>query len=198
MQNTRRSQTTTALRRRRRRIWLVAAVVAVLAITVAYGFLATCEICTAAYQIILRGTVAQNCTINVVTDAQAQSLPLAATGAQHVRVGIVSQACNKKVGYTLTVASDNCPQVPTGAKVSDAISGESLSYSTEFGNPTTGGSQAAVTGLLANACGNQIGRDVTNAKIQDEQSVIFVNFTGSNALAAGTYQDMLTITMNVK
>jgi hypothetical protein len=157
-----------------------------------------CEICQAANDIILQGTVAQNCTVDVTTDAAAGNLPLTSTGAQRVQVGSVLQNCNKKVGYTLAVTSANCAAAPTGAKVADSVSGEYLVYSGEFANPTTGGSTASVTGLLASACTGQTGRDVTNAKIISETSTVYVNFTGDAGLAAGTYQDTLTITMNVK
>lgn len=157
-----------------------------------------CEICQAANDILLQGTVAQNCTVDVTTLAAAGNLPLTTAGAQRVQVGSVLQNCNKKVGYTLVVSSATCATAPTGAKISDPVSGETLAYSGEFANPTTGGSTASVTGLLASSCDTQIGRDVTNAKITAETSTVFVNFTGNAALAAGTYQDTLTVTMNVK
>lgn len=157
-----------------------------------------CDICQAANDILLQGTVAQNCTIDVSAAAAASNLPLTTAGAQRVQVGSVQQSCNKKVGYTLAVTSATCATAPAGAKVTDSVSGDYIAYSGEFANPTTGGSQASVTGLLASACTAQVGRDVTNAKIVGESSTVFVNFTGDAGLAAGTYQDTLTITMNVK
>lgn len=165
---------------------------------VAIVLFSDCDVCEAANQILLQGTVAQNCTINVSTEPGAGNLPLTTTGAQRVQVGIVNQSCNKKVGYTLDVTSANCAAAPAGAKVIDAVSAELLAFSAEFNNPTTGGSTATVTGLLASACGGQTGRNVTNAKITNENSNVFVNFTGDPALGAGTYQDTLTVTMNVK
>lgn len=157
-----------------------------------------CEICQAANDILLQGTVAQNCTVDVTATAGATTLPLTTAGAQRVQVGSVLQNCNKKLGYTLAVTSASCATAPAGAKVVDSVSGEYLAYSGEFANPTTGGSTASVTGLLASACAGQTGRDVTNAKITAETSTVYINFTGSADLAAGTYQDTLTITMNVK
>jgi len=159
---------------------------------------AGCEFCEAANTILLQGTVAQNCTIDVTTLAAASALPLTTTSAQRIQVGNALQNCNKKTGYTLTIESQTCADAPAGAKVVDAVSTESLAYSGEFANPTTGGSLPSVTNLLASACTSQIGRDVTNAKITAETSAIYVNFTGSASLAAGTYSDTLTITMNVK
>lgn len=181
--------------------WLTGgAAVSIVAIGLAVGLTQypDCEICQAANDILLQGTVAQNCTVDVIAAAAASNLPLTTPGAQRVQVGTVQQNCNKKVGYTLAVTSATCATAPAGAKVIDAVSGESLAYSGEFANPTTGGSQASVTGLLATVCTAQIGRDVTDAKVVGETSTVFVNFTGDGGLAAGTYQDTLTITMNVK
>lgn len=189
-----------ASRRRNTRIKLVAATFAALAISVS-GFVwlfTECDICDAANEIILRGTVAQNCTISVAADAQATNLPLTTVGAQRVQVGTITQRCNKKNGYTLSVTSTNCATAPAGAKVADPVGGEYLAYAAEFSNPTTGGSQASVTGLLAAVCSGQYGRDVTNSKISGEISTVFINFTGTDELGAGTYQDTLTISMNVK
>jgi hypothetical protein len=151
-----------------------------------------------ANQIFLQGVVSANCTIDVTADPAALMLPLTAAGLKRIRVGTVQQSCNKKSGYALLVESANCAVLPTGAKVSDAVSGEHLAYSVEFDNPNTGGSQSVVTGLLANACSDAIGRSVTNAKIVSESSEVYVAYTGSSLLAAGTYQDTLTITLNLK
>ncbi|MEQ8817556.1 MAG: hypothetical protein RLO51_22520 [Thalassobaculum sp.] len=184
-----------------RKKWLLAGAAAVVVIGTGVGLVLRpdgCDICQAANDILLQGSVAQNCTVDVTTEAAAGSLPLTTAGAQRVQVGTVLQNCNKKVGYTLAVTSANCAAAPTGAKVVDSVSTEYLAYSGEFANPTTGGSTASVTGLLASACAGQTGRDVTNAKIISETSTVFVNFTGNTGLAAGTYQDTLTITMNVK
>lgn len=152
----------------------------------------------AAQNIQLQGIAAQNCTIDVTADAAASTLPLTTAGAQRIQVGTVTQTCNKKAGYTLSVTSSNCAAAPTGGKVVDAVAGEHLSYSGEFANPTTGGSTASVTGLLASACSSQVARDVTNAKISGEISTVFVNFTGDAALGAGTYTDTLTVVLAVK
>ena len=81
------------------------------------------------------------------------------------------------------------------------IDNESLRYSVEFNNPTTGGSQAVVTGLLATACSGAsavVGRDVTNSRIFNELSRIYINYSGDSGLAADSYTDTLTITMVVK
>lgn len=189
------------MKARGKRHWaLAAAVVAAGAATgtAVIGNLAGHDILEAANTILLQGTVAHSCSIEVTTDTAAASLPLTSAGAQRVRVGSVQQNCNKRVGYSISVTSQNCAAQPTGAKVIDPASNEHLVYSTEFQNPTTGGSQPSVTGLLSQACSGQFGRDVAGAKVSGEVSTVFVNFTGAPSLSAGTYQDTLTLTMNVR
>jgi hypothetical protein len=181
------------------KLWhIVGASIGAIVVAAGLSLFSDCEICEAANQILLQGTVAQNCTIDVTAAGAATNLPLTAGGSQHVQVGTVLQNCNKKIGYTLTVASLNCSAGTAGAKVVDPVSAEVLAYSAEFTNPTDGGSQADVTDLLQSACTSQVARDVTNWKARNETSTVFVNFTGDSGLAAGTYQDTLTITMNVK
>ncbi len=169
------------------------AVVSIAAITAAIFGLGPAN---AANQIILTGSIAQNCTLNVTPDPAALTLNLTG-GAQRVTVGTVSQNCNKKAGYTLVVSSANCAAAPTGAKLVGTVGGEALAYSVESQNPTTGGSAAGVTGLLATSCTAQNARVVSNAKITGENSTVFVNYTGNAGLGADTYQDTLTLTMNV-
>lgn len=150
-----------------------------------------------ATQITLTGTVAQNCTIDVTADANASSLNLTAAGSQHVQIGTILQNCNKKAGYTVTVTSANCATGTAGAKVIGALaSPENLAYSVSATNPSTGGSTNP-TGLLATVCTAQVARTVTNAKISGETSTVFADYTGNTALAADTYTDTLTFTMNV-
>lgn len=147
----------------------------------------------------LAGSIGQNCTITVTATPEASTLDLTATS--RVRVGDIVQSCNKKAGYRLTVGSDNCSTGTAGAKlIGAATTPESLRYSGEFNNPTTGSSQATVTGLLSTACAGDtfiLGRSVTNAKINAETSGVFVNYTGDPTLGADTYTDVLRITMVV-
>jgi spore coat protein U-like protein len=181
-------------------LYLRAALVTVVlgAAVVGVARIAGYDVLEAANTIVLQGTVAHNCTIEVTQAAVAGNLPLTTSGTQRINVGSVQQSCNKKVGYTVEVSSLNCGAQPTGAKVIDPASNEYLTYSVEFQNPTSGGSQPSVTGLLGQACSGQFGRDVSGAKVANETSTVYVNFTGSETLSAGTYQDTLTITMNVR
>lgn len=157
-----------------------------------------CEICEAATTILLQGTVVQVCSVSVTTLDAAATLPVSVASPANVNVGTALQNCNKKVGYTLAVTSANCATVPAGAKLRDAVSAEALAYSVQFTNPTTGGSSATVSSLLATVCTAATGRDVTNFKVVGENSGINVAFTGNAGLAAGTYSDTLTITMTTK
>lgn len=181
------------------RKWLMgtAAGVAVVAGGITYLLTADCEICLA-QTVLLRGTVAENCAIVVEAYGDATSLPITTESPQRVNVGRVTQNCNKKIGYYLRVASTNCTASPTGAKVIDPTPDpdEYLVYSVEFVNP----SGASPTGLLNTACDDtdNLGREVTNQKISGDVSQVWVNFTGSSTLGAGTYEDTLTITMTVK
>lgn len=164
----------------------------------ALGLIAGPRSCLGQNQIFLQGVVAAQCSIVVTALAAASALPLTTVGLQRVGVGTILQNCNKKTGYTLTATSANCATPsPVGAKVYDATSLGILQYSAEFNNPTTGGSLATVTGLLASACSPAVGRSVASALIVNETSTLWVNFTGSALLAAGTYLDTLTIVMNV-
>jgi hypothetical protein len=150
----------------------------------------------AAEQITLTGAVTPNCTITATADPNASNL-LLTDGAQHVTIGTLAQSCNKKAGYTIAVTSTNCATAPAGGKLLGSAGGETLAYSVESHNPTTGGSSATVTGLIASSCTGQNARSVANAKISGETSTIFVNYTGNSGLGADTYQDVITFTMNV-
>lgn len=181
------------------RSWFAAAgIAAVVCGAGAFWWFGDCDICQAATTIPLSGTVALNCTINVTATSGASNLNLTA-GTQRIQVGDVIQSCNDKTGYTLAVTSANCATpTPAGAKVYDSVSGDFLAYSAEFVNPTTGGSQGDVTGLLQSACANQTARNVTNAKISNEDSSVWVNYTGSANLSAATYTDTLTVVLTTK
>lgn len=149
-------------------------------------------------QIMLVGQILRKCSIVVAADPNASNVPLTAAGAQRLLVGTATQDCNGRNGYTLYILSADCLAAPTGAKLTDAVSADYLSYSVESDNPTTGGSQPVVTGLLASACTNQVMRDVTSAIIHSQVSTLYINYTGSSSLSAGTYQDILTVTMTMK
>ncbi len=179
-------------------LWAGAAAAAAAAGLVVSQVVEDCDVCEAATTILLSGTVMGQCTIAVTPTPQAVELPVITPGAQRVLIGSVVQDCNKKQSYIVSMSSVNCTVAPAGGKILEPVSGEYLSYSGEFANPTTGGSTPSVTGLLATACTGQIGRSVNNAKISNETSTVYVNFTGSSTLGAGTYQDTVTISLNMQ
>lgn len=189
-----------AKRRTMRRGWLWAGVVSAV---VAAAFIASliieeCDVCEAATSILLSGTVLGKCTIAVSSTPEAINLNIISPTTQRIRIGSVQQDCNGRRSYIVTMTSMNCATAPAGGKMLDPVSGDYLSYSGEFANPTTGGSSPSVTGLLATSCTGQTGRTVTNADIRGESSTVYVNFTGSPTLGAGVYQDVVTISLNMQ
>ena len=172
----------------------VATVLAAAALAAAPYLVRECDVCQAASDIFLSGYVPGVCTIVVTENAQASNLPITAAGAQRVLVGTVLQNCNGRRTYVLMATSRNCPASPVGGKLlNDAA--DRLPYSVEFNNPTTGMSYPVVTGLLQSACTDQVGRHVQFSRIRDETSSVYVNFTGAPDLAAGTYEDIVTISI---
>jgi spore coat protein U-like protein len=143
------------------------------------------------------GADAAHCSLIFNAAPLAMLLPITAVTPQRIQVGTLIQDCSGNASFSLVVASGNCPHSPTGAKLMDPITLEFVRYSVEFDNPTTGGSLPIITGLLAAACSGADGRDVIKAKISNESSAIFLNFTGSDLLAAGTYSDTLSVKLNM-
>lgn len=138
-----------------------------------------------------------NCTFGFSAKPLAILLPVSSATPQRVEVGSILQNCSGNGNYTLVIGSGNCLLYSAGAKLTGQTTTEFVGYSVEFDNPTTGGSQAVVTGLLANYCWNADGRQVNNAKITNESSSVYINFTGSTVLPADTYTDTLIVTLNM-
>lgn len=182
----------------RRWFWtgVVAAVVAAALVTSL--IVEECDVCEAATSILLSGTVLGKCTIAVTSTPEATNLNIISPTSQRIQIGSVVQNCNGRRSYIVTMTSMNCATAPAGGKMLDPLSGDYLSYSGEFANPTTGGSSPSVTGLLATSCTGQTGRSVTNGNIANETSTVFVNFIGSPTLGAGVYQDTVTISLNMQ
>lgn len=173
------------------------AAVAVGALTLP-GLLDVCDVCEAATAILLSGTVDGKCTINVSSTSQSVELPIGTPQAHRVMIGSALQDCNGKRSYIVSITSMNCARAPAGGKILDPVSGDFISYSAEFINPATGGSDPSVPGLLASSCVGQVGREVVQGKVTNETSQIYLNFTGSADLSAGTYQDVVTISLNMQ
>lgn len=185
------------LRRSLARPAAVAALVAVVGLAVAPFLVRECDVCEAATSIFLSGVVAGKCNIDVTANAAAVGLPIDVSGAQRIQIGSVLQNCNGKRSYAISVTSWNCALAPTGAKLIAEGSSDVVPYSVEFNNPTSGGSQAVVTNLMASACTAQIARSVTSYNVSNQTSTVFVNFTGVPELMAGTYEDVVTIAITM-
>ncbi len=158
-----------------------------------------CDICMAQLSdtIPLSGIVGPTCSIDATALPAASNLTLTG-GVTRVMVANVVQSCNDPDGYTLTVTSAHCAAAPTGAKVvGPTPATDYLNYAVEFDNPATGTS-ADTTDLLLSSCSSQIARDVTGVPIFAETSYVYLNYTGSGALTAGTYTDTLTVTLATK
>ena len=138
-----------------------------------------------------------NCTLNFNSTPQTAQLPVGTPSPQRIQVGTLSYNCSARTNFILVVTSGNCQSSPVGSKLVDPVSLDNLDYTVEFNNPTTGGSASVVTGLLATSCSNAIGRQVKNALIQNQLSSVYVNFTGSSDLAAGTYTDTLNVSLTL-
>jgi spore coat protein U-like protein len=142
-------------------------------------------------------TEAANCSFAFKDSSLAQLLSLTSATPQRIQVGTITQNCSGNGSYSLVIASANCVSSPSGAKLIEPNTRQFVGYTVEFDNPTTGGSLPVVSGLLARICSCADGRDVAWAKISHESSAVYINFTGSNLLAAGTYSDTLSVTLNM-
>lgn len=183
-----------------RKAWLALAGAAALASgsLTAPWLLDVCDVCEAATAILISGTVAGKCSINVSSTSQAVELPITSPQAHRIMIGSALQDCNGTRSFIVSITSMNCAVAPAGGKVLNSESGEFLSYTAEFVNPATGGSSPDVTRLLESSCVGQVGREVTHGKVTNETSQIYLNFTGSSDIGAGTYQDIVTISLNMQ
>lgn len=177
--------------------WVAVAVVALAALGAAPYLVRQCDVCEAATSIFLSGVVPGKCTIGVTAVPAAVSLPVELSGSQRVQIGSVLQDCNGKRSYAIAVTSWNCALAPVGGKLLADGSTDRVPYTVEFNNPTSGGSQAVVTDLMASSCTGQIARSVTSSNVSNQTSTVYVNFTGVPDLTAGIYEDVVTISITM-
>jgi spore coat protein U-like protein len=151
--------------------------------------------------IVVRGVKADHCWITVVDDGATLDLETS-TAATGTKIGHVIQNCNKKAGYTLKLSSTNCTTDVDGAKLASGpttIPTEYLNYSIRVA-PNGGGTQPIIASLLDNGCdldADVLARDVSNEKINNEQTNVYAVYSANPALSADTYTDVLRITMTV-
>ena len=126
----------------------------------------------------LRGTVPATCTVQVV-DAGA-SLNLLG-GEANRQVGTVSETCNSGTGYQITLSSANGGQLGGTA----GGSGQKVAYTVSYGDAAATGLAQPVTMTRAAAA---FGRT----------QALSVSLPAQSRLAAGDYQDALTVTIAAK
>lgn len=123
------------------------------------------------------GTVATRCTV-AVTDNQT-SLNLT-QGQTATPVAAVTEQCNAGDGYTVTVTSSNGGQLR-----SDAPGSVPVSYSMAYDS-------------TAAAKGGTVTADRTAPSTTARQSLLTISTPANAQLAAGTYQDTLTVAITAK
>lgn len=126
----------------------------------------------------LRGTVPVTCTLQVV-DAGA-SLDLLA-GEANRQVGTVSETCNAGSGYQITLSSANGGQLGGGT----GGTGQKVAYTVSYGDAAAAGLAQPVTVSRPAAA---FGRT----------QPLSVSLPAQSRLAAGDYQDSLTVTIAAK
>lgn len=125
----------------------------------------------------LRGTVPVTCTVQVV-DGGA-SLDLLA-GEANRQVGTVSETCNAGSGYQITLSSANGGQLGGGTG-----SGQKVAYTVSYGDAAAAGLAQPVTVSRPAAA---FGRT----------QALSISLPAQSRLAAGDYQDSLTVTIAAK
>ena len=126
----------------------------------------------------LNGQVGAHCTVAIAATAKAASLDLKA-GEQNASVGVITETCNSKSGYTVSISSKNGGQLRSG----DA-SAPLASYTAVYDDAT--GSIA--TGLSA-----------TRSKVVFNRSGnLLINIPANAQAIAGNYADNITVVIAAK
>ncbi len=130
----------------------------------------------------LSGSVGQSCNITVSAQSIASSLDLTTTSAG-TTVANVTETCNDKLGYNVSLATTN--GTTTGLFKGPSGNTDTLAYTVTYNGVAktfSSGSTNATTATARTAAGG-----VTKA--------LAIAFTGSSSLNADTYTDTLTLTM---
>lgn len=123
----------------------------------------------------LRGTVPANCTVQVVDAGASLNLLAGETSRQ---VGTVSETCNAGGGYQITLSSANGGQLGGGA-------GQKVGYTVSYGDEAATGLALPLTMSRA-------------AAAFGKTQALSVSLPAQARLAAGDYQDALTVTIAAK
>lgn len=123
------------------------------------------------------GTVATRCTVAVTDNQTSLNLTQGQTTAP---VAAVTEQCNAGDGYTVTVTSTNGGQLR-----SDAPGSVPVSYSMAYDSTAAGK-------------GGTLTADRTAPSTTARQSLLTISTPANAQLAAGTYQDTLTVAITAK
>jgi len=134
--------------------------------------------------ISITGTIPLSCNISVNSQAIAGSLDLTVSQT-NLTVASVTESCNNKTGYKVTVATQNGA---TGGLLK-GVSGNNDTVA--YGVTYNGVSQTFSTGTAT----------ATNTSVKSLAGGITkslgITYTGAPAINAGTYTDVLTLTMTI-
>ena len=130
----------------------------------------------------LSGSIGQSCNLTVVAQSIASTLDLTATTAG-TTVANVTENCNDKLGYNVSLATTN--GTTTGLFKGPSGNTDTLAYSVTYNGVAktfTSGSVNATTATARTAPGGVV-------------KALAIAFTGTSTLNADTYTDTLTLTM---
>ena len=180
----------------KRKWWVAGAGAAVAVLSLAgYWYYGDCDYCRLQLSepMTLHGTVAENCTVDVQPGGSYNNLPLTVGGT--VAVGTVVLRCNKRQGYRLSVDSAGCTANADNNAVlrNTDVTTEIIDYTVNLSsNP---GAIGDLTSLLSGGCSQQAYNYTNKIWPAPVTTNIAVVFTGSADYSAGTYEDVLTVTM---
>ena len=131
----------------------------------------------------LSGSIAQSCNISVSAQSIASNLDLTTTSSS-TTVANVTENCNDKLGYKVTLTTQNGDTTGT-FKGASSGNNDTLNYTVTYNGAaqTFSGKNVQVT----NATARTAAGGVTKA--------LAIAFTGTASLNADTYTDTLTLTM---
>lgn len=126
----------------------------------------------------LRGSVPTSCTVDIAPTSKASSLDLRA-GEQDAVVGVVTENCNSRHGYTVTISSGGTNQLRSAAAGAAAAP-----YTLRYDGVAAAGSEP----LVANRNQAYFGR----------QGNLQVSIPGSATAVAGDYSANLSLVITAK
>ncbi len=134
--------------------------------------------------ISITGTIPLNCNISVAAQANAATLDLTVSQTS-LTVATVTESCNNKTGYKVTVATTN--GTTGGVMKGGSGNTDTVSYGVVYNGVTQTFSSGTAT--------------ATNTSVKSAAGGISkslgITYTGAPAINADTYTDVLTLTMTI-